>query len=108
MEAHASSSHGKAVNTLFDLLTTIGNEITPETLSRLKILLRGHVDKEVLDHVQSGPALLHTLSKRGLVTDKRLAFLRKLLKETKKCRLVTYIDSYKDKHCTRPGSGKQI
>lgn len=86
-------------NTFLDLLTVIGNEIPEEALSKLKVLLRGHVDKDILDYsVETGAQLLLIIHKRGLVTNKRLSFLRKFLKEAKCTNSLSYLDSYEDKN----------
>lgn len=91
---------------LVDLLAVIGSEITRETLKKLRVLLRGHIDKDVLDYVETGSPLLQILYERGLVTNGRLAFLRKLLSETRCFRLVSYLDGYKDKKRTRVWAGE--
>ena len=91
-------------NAFLDFLTVIGNEISKEALAKLKILLRGYVDKEILDYsVETGTQLLLILHKRGLVTNKRLSFLRKFLKEAKCLTSLSYLDSYELKNKTWSG-----
>jgi hypothetical protein len=90
--------------TFLDLLTVIGNEIPEDALFKLKFLLRGHVDKDVLDYIESGAQLLLVLNKRGLVTNKRLSFLRKFLKEAKCTTSLKYLDIYEDEN--KPWGGK--
>lgn len=91
---------------LVDLLTIIGNKITAETLNKLKFLLCGHLDKEVLHYAETGSELLLILHERGLVTNGRLAFLRKLLKDINCFSLLSYLDGYKDKNRTGVRAGE--
>lgn len=100
MSSHWNSEQN---NTFLDLLTVIGDEIPGEALSKLKVLLRGHVDKNVLESIENGRQLLLILHKRGLVTNKRLSFLRKFLKETKCITSLSYLDSHDDKYKTWDG-----
>ncbi|XP_028408454.1 uncharacterized protein LOC114531021 [Dendronephthya gigantea] len=93
-------------NTFLDLLTIIGNEIPGEALCRLKVLLRGHVDKDALKSIETGSQLLLILHKRGLVANKRLSFLRKFLKEAKCLTSLGYLDSYDDRYKTWDDEGR--
>ena len=100
----SSHANSEPQNSAFlDLLTIIGGEIPEEALSKLKILLRGHVDKDVLDYTETGSQLLLILHKSGLVTNKRLSFLRKFLKEAKCTTSLNYLDSYEVKNTTWAG-----
>lgn len=99
----SSQANSEQNNAFFNLLTVIGNEISKEVLSKLKVLLRGHVDKDVLDYIETGPQLLLILHKRGLVTNKRLSFLRKFLKETKCTTSLSYLEIYEDRNKTWTG-----
>ena len=100
----SSNANSAQNNAFLDFLTVIGNEIPKEALAKLKVLLRGYVDKEILDYsVENGTQLLLILHKRGLVTNKRLSFLRKFLKEAKCSTSLSYLDSYVLKNKTWPG-----
>ena len=103
VRSHANSEQ----NGIFlDLLAVIGNEIPEDALFKLKVLLRGHVDKDVLDCIENGSQLLLILHKRGLVTNKRLSFLRKFLKEAECSTSLYYLDTYEDKN--KSWSGKFV
>jgi hypothetical protein len=64
----------------------------------MKYLLQGHINKETLLQLESGIELTDVLKTRGLVSEKRLAFLRKLLVEAKCLKLVNLVDDFKEKN----------
>lgn len=84
--------------TLDSLLQDIGNDLELEDVRYMKYLLQGHINKETLQHLESGDELTKVLKTRGLVSEKRLAFLRKLLVEAKCLKLVNMVDIFKEKH----------
>ena len=77
------------------LMGTISRQLGGEHLRRLKILLGGHINKENLSSLQCGFDLIHVLQKRGLVTEKKLSFIRKLLQDCELFSLVELLDEYK-------------
>ncbi|XP_068702467.1 tripartite motif-containing protein 2-like isoform X1 [Montipora foliosa] len=77
------------------LMGTISRQLGGEHLRRLKILLGGHINKENLSSLQGGFDLIHVLQKRGLVTEKKLSFIRKLLEDCELFSLVELLDEYK-------------
>lgn len=93
-------------NTPFSsLLITIGEKLETEQAQWIKHLLKGHINRETLQNLTTGQQLTKTLYERGLVTEKKLAFLRKLLVEAKSWRLVDLLDTYKSYNSTsgKPG-----
>ena len=94
------SNVSEQVHNFLDLLTVVGNEIPADALSKLKVLLRGHVDKDALNYVETGSQLLLILHRRGLVTNKRVSFLRKFLKDAKCEASLSYLNSYEEKNKT--------
>ena len=80
-----------------DLLSSIGQLLEGEEVRYMKFLLQGHVGKETLEYLETGEELTEVLRTRGLVSEKRLAFMRKLLIEAKCLKLVHLLDEYKEK-----------
>ena len=79
------------------LLQDIGKELKLNDVRYMKYLLQGHVNKETLEHLDSGPELTELLRKRGLVSEKKLAFMRKLLIEAKCLKQVNLVDEFREK-----------
>lgn len=50
-----------------------------------------------MEHLDSGLELTELLRKRGLVSEKKLAFMRKLLIEAKCLKQVNLVDEFKEK-----------
>lgn len=83
-------------NTPFSsLLTTIGEKLETQQVRLMKYLLKGHINGETLQYLTTGQQLTKALNERGLVTERKLAFLRKLLVEAKSLKLVDMLDNYK-------------
>lgn len=92
------STYTEIPSTFASLLHDIGKDLDDERVRYIKYLLQGHINKETLQHLgDSGPDLVEILQKRGLVSEKRLAFLRKLLVEVKCLKLVNLLDEFKEK-----------
>ena len=79
------------------LLRDIGRELKLSDVRYMKYLLQGHVNKETLEHLDSGLELTEMLRKRGLVSEKKLAFMRKLLIESKCLKQVNLVDEFREK-----------
>lgn len=79
------------------LLHNIGKDLKLSDVHYMKYLLQGHVNKETLEHLDSGQELTELLRKRGLVTEKKLAFMRKLLIEAKCLKQVHLVDEFREK-----------
>lgn len=79
------------------LLHDIGKELKLSDVRYMKYLLQGHVNKETLEHLDSGQELTRVLQKRGLVSEKKLAFMRKLLIEAKCLKQVNLVDEFREK-----------
>lgn len=77
------------------LLGTISSQLSRENIRRIKVQLRGHVNKEYLGKLKGGFDLIHVLQDRGLVTEKKLSFLRKLLQDCELFSLMELLDEYK-------------
>lgn len=77
------------------LLGTISSQLSRENIRRIKVQLRGHVNKELLSKLKGGFDLIHILQERGLVTEKKLSFLRKLLQDCELFSLMELLDEYK-------------
>ena len=77
------------------LLGTISNNLNREDVRRLKIQLQGHINKESLEKLKGGLDLVKILQQRGFVTDKKLAFFRRLLVECELHTLAGLVDEYK-------------
>lgn len=79
------------------LLQDIGKELKLSDVRYMKYLLQGHVNKEALEHLDSGRELTEVLRKRGLVSERKLAFMRKLLIEAKCLKQVNLVDEFREK-----------
>ncbi|EDO37983.1 predicted protein [Nematostella vectensis] len=79
------------------LLQDIGRGLEVENVRYMKFLLQGHINRETLQYLDSGEELTEALRARGLVSQKRLAFLRKLLVEAKCLRLVNLVDNFRER-----------
>lgn len=79
------------------LLHDIGKELKLIDVRYMKYLLQGHVNKETLEDLDSGQELTRVLQKRGLVSEKKLAFMRKLLIEAKCLKQVNLVDEFREK-----------
>ena len=79
------------------LLHDIGKELKLSDVRYMKYLLQGHINKETLEHLDSGQELTELLRKRGLVSEKKLAFMRKLLIEAKCLKQVNLVDEFREK-----------
>lgn len=86
---------GNHISPFSVLLGTISRELSREHIRRIKIVLRGHVNKENLGKLRGGSDLVHFLQDRGLVTEKKLSFFRKLLRDCELFSLVELLDEYK-------------
>lgn len=87
-----------AYNSPFNLLLRdIGKELKLSDVRYMKYLLQGHVNKEILEHLDSGLELTELLRKSGLVSEKKLAFMRKLLIEAKCLKQVNLVDEFREK-----------
>lgn len=93
--------------TFSTLLHDIGQSLDDDNVRYMKYLLQGHINKETLQNLSdSGLDLVEILQKRGLVSEKRLSFLRKLLVEVKCLTLVNLLDEFKEKLSPGTGFGK--
>ena len=79
------------------LLHEIGKELKMGDVRYMKYLLQGHINKETLEPLKAGHELIDLLRKRRLVSEKKLAFLRKLLIEANCLKLVNLVDDFKEK-----------
>ncbi len=79
----------------FDLLLgTFSKMLTLPEVHRAKRELRGHVTKESLQKTHDGRQLVELLQANGLVGEKKLAFLRKILCDSGLPELVDLLDEY--------------
>lgn len=79
------------------LLKDVGRQLKVTDVRYMKYLLQGHVNKETLQNLDSGQELVEVLRKRGLVSERKLAFMRKLLVEAKCLKQVNLVDEFKEK-----------
>ena len=79
------------------LLKDVGRQLKVTDVRYMKYLLQGHVNKETLQNLDSGQELIEVLRKRGLVSERKLAFMRKLLVEAKCLKQVNLVDEFKEK-----------
>ena len=89
------------------LMGTISSQLSRENIRRIKVQLRGHVNKELLSKLKGGFELLHILQDRGLVTEKKLSFLRKLLQDCELFSLMELLDEYKQAVHVMNGKSKE-
>jgi len=90
----ASTVHN-SITPLHVLLGTISSQILKKDVSKIKVHLQGHLNKESLDSLRSGEDIINILYQRGIVNDKKLAFLRGLLAECGLLELVDLLDEYR-------------
>lgn len=90
-----SESRNAAITPFNVLLGTISNNLNREDVRRLKLQLQGHINKESLDKLRGGIDLVRVLQQRGFVTEKKLAFFRRLLVECELYTLAGLVDEYK-------------
>lgn len=86
-------------------LGTISSQILKKDVSKIKVYLQGHLNKESLDRIRSGEDIISILYKRGIINDKKLAFLRGLLVECGLVELVDLLDEYRK--TTADGTSRQ-
>ena len=89
------------------LMGTISSQLSRENIRRIKVQLRGHVNKELLSKLKGGFELLHILQDRGLVTEKKLSFLRRLLQDCELFSLMELLDEYKQAVHVMNGKSKE-
>lgn len=89
------------------LLGTISSQLTRESIRKIKVQLRGHVTKEHLGKLKGGFDVIHILQERGLVTERKLSFLRKLLQDCELLALIELLDEYKQAVQVMNGKSKE-
>ena len=89
------------------LMGTISSQLSRENIRRIKVQLRGHINKELLSKLKGGFELLHILQDRGLVTEKKLSFLRRLLQDCELFSLMELLDEYKQAVHVMNGKSKE-
>lgn len=89
------------------LLGTISSQLTRESIRKIKVQLRGHVTKEHLGKLKGGFDVIHILQEQGLVTEKKLSFLRKLLQDSELLALIELLDEYKQAVQVMNGKSKE-
>lgn len=92
--AYALSQHNH-ISPFNILLGAISGQLSRENIRRIKVQLRGHVNKEYLSKLESGFDLIQVLQDRGLLAEKKLSFLRKLLQDCELFSLMELLDEYK-------------
>ena len=89
------------------LMGTISGQLSRENIRKIKVQLRGHVNKEHLNKLKGGFDIIHVLQDRGLVSEKKLSFLRKLLQDCKLFALIELLDEYKQAVHMMNGKSKE-
>ncbi|XP_048589546.1 E3 ubiquitin-protein ligase TRIM71 isoform X2 [Nematostella vectensis] len=90
------SQRGYSGVTPFDvLLGTIANNLGRKDVRRMKIHLQGHINKECLDKLKNGQQVIDILCERGLLTERKLAFFRKVLLECGLEELAGFLEEFK-------------
>lgn len=89
------------------LLGTISSHLTKEDVRQIKVQLQGHLNKECLESLRVGHNVTEVLQQRGIVTDKKLAFLRGLLVACQQNGLVELVDEFKKSSVEPDGQVKQ-
>lgn len=89
------------------LLGTISNHLTKDDVRQIKVQLQGHLSKECLERLRVGHDVTEVLQQRGIVTDKKLAFLRGLLVGCQQDGLVELVDEFKKSSIEQDGQLKQ-
>ena len=92
----------------FDVLMgTISSQLSRENIRKIKVQLRGHLNKERLSKLKGGFDIMHILQDRGLVSEKKLSFLRKLLRDCELFALIELLDEYKQAVHVMNGKSKK-
>ena len=86
---------------------TISGQLSRENIRKIKVQLRGHVNKERLSKLKGGFDVMHILQERGLVNEKKLSFLRKLLQNCELFSLIELLDEYKQAVHVMNGKSKE-
>lgn len=89
------------------LIGTISSQLSRENIRKIKVQLRGHVNKELLSRLKGGFDIMHILQDRGLVSEKKLSFLRKLLQDCELFALIELLDEYKQAVHVMNGTSKE-
>ena len=89
------------------LIGTISSQLSRENIRKIKVQLRGHVNKELLSKLKGGFDIMHILQDRGLVSEKKLSFLRKLLQDCELFALIELLDEYKQAVNVMSGKSKE-
>lgn len=89
------------------LMGTISSQLSRENIRKMKVQLRGHVNKELLSKLKGGFDIIHILQDRGLVGEKKLSFLRKLLQDCELFALIELLDEYKQAVDVMSGKSKE-
>ena len=89
------------------LMGTISSQLSRENIRKMKVQLRGHVNKELLSKLKGGFDIIHILQDRGLVGEKKLSFLRKLLQDCELSALIELLDEYKQAVHVMSGKSKE-
>ncbi len=89
-----SHKHGPAHAEFKELLRSIGTQISEEDLSALAFLCQDVISRSQLEQVSSGIDLFRALRKRRCITDKRLEFLYRILRDCGRLDLSHLVDSY--------------
>lgn len=93
--AFSDRGNSLAITPFNVLLGTISNNLNRDDVHRLKLQLQGHINKESLDKLKQGIDLVGLLRQRGFVSEKKLAFFRRLLVECELYVLAGLVDEYK-------------
>ena len=89
------------------LMGTISSQLSREIIRKIKVQLRGHVNKELLGKLKGGFDIMNVLQDRGLVSEKKLSFLRKLLQDCELSALIELLDEYKQAVHVMNGKSKE-
>jgi len=89
------------------LMGTISSQLSRENIRKIKVQLRGHVNKELLSKLKGGFDIMRILQDRGLVSEKKLSFLRKLLQGCELFALIELLDEYKQAVYVMNGKSKE-
>ncbi|KAJ7371774.1 hypothetical protein OS493_023112 [Desmophyllum pertusum] len=104
--AYVSPEHSQ-ISPFNILLGTISSQLSRENIRKIKVQLRGHINKELLSKLKGGFDVMHILQDRGLVAEKKLSFLRKLLQECELFALIELLDEYKQAVHVMNGKSKE-
>lgn len=89
-----ANKHGAAHAELKELLRNVGSQIGGEDLSALAFLCQDVISRSQLEQVSSGIDLFRALRKRRCITEKRLEFLYRILRDCGRLDLSHLVDSY--------------